>query len=122
MQKMVVAMVRAGVRSPFAHCFLLRLARQVRCCVARRVASAAVCCALCVELHCVVHSVRRQALDDDPNSPEARALSDFVEASMRNKNELVSYEAARVVCSLRRVTSRELSSAVSMLQMCAQCV
>lgn len=46
-----------------------------------------------------------------------RALFDFLEASLRHKSDMVIYEAASAICSLSNVTQRELSPAVTVLQL-----
>lgn len=45
-----------------------------------------------------------------------RSLFEFLESSLRNKAEMVIYEAARAIISLRNLTAKELASAINVLQ------
>jgi hypothetical protein len=38
---------------------------------------------------------------------------EYLEQSLRNKNEMVVYEAARAICSLRNATAKELTPAIT---------
>ncbi len=44
-------------------------------------------------------------------------IYEFIDSCLRNKNEMVTYEAASTIVSLKCVTSKELSSAVNCLQL-----
>ena len=89
--KLVASMSRAGGagRSPLAQCLLVRYAREV--------------------------------IADSNAQPSAaggdRPLYDFLEAGLRNKSELVIFDAARAIASLPDVTPRELAPAVTVLQL-----
>lgn len=50
-------------------------------------------------------------------SPTCESGYQFLESSLRHKSELVSYEAAKVMCSLPQVEPQDLAPAVSVLQM-----
>lgn len=51
--------------------------------------------------------------DVGPESPHF----EFIQSCLRHKNEMVIYEAAHAIVSIRRITSRELAPAVSVLQL-----
>ena len=44
-------------------------------------------------------------------------MYDFIDTCLRHKNEMVIYEAASTIVSLKCVTPKELSSAVNVLQL-----
>jgi coatomer protein complex subunit gamma len=48
---------------------------------------------------------------------EARPFYDFLESCLRHKSEVVIFEAARAICNMRHVSSRELTPAVTVLQL-----
>lgn len=48
---------------------------------------------------------------------EARPFYDFLESCLRHKSEVVIFEAARAICNMREVTTRELTPAVTVLQL-----
>lgn len=48
------------------------------------------------------------------NNPQ---LYEFLESSLRHKSEMVIYEAARAIISLRNLTAKELAPAVGVLQL-----
>ena len=48
---------------------------------------------------------------------EARPFYDFLESCLRHKSEVVIFEAARAICNMRDVSSRELTPAVTVLQL-----
>lgn len=60
-----------------------------------------------------------QVIADSQPSPngEARPFYDFLESCLRHKAEMVIFEAARAICNLRDVTARELSPAITVLQL-----
>lgn len=47
----------------------------------------------------------------------SRSLYDYLDASLRNKSEIVAMEAARAICSLPEVTTKELIPAIACLQL-----
>jgi len=52
-----------------------------------------------------------------PSDDAPRPFFDFLEACLRNKSEMVIFEAARAIINLKEVTSQELQPAVSVLQL-----
>lgn len=52
-----------------------------------------------------------------PPGGEQRPFYDFLESCLRHKYEMVILEAARAICNLREVTSRELAPAITVLQL-----
>lgn len=46
-----------------------------------------------------------------------RPFYDFLESCLRHKSEVVIFEAARAICNMRDVTTRELTPAVTVLQL-----
>jgi coatomer protein complex subunit gamma len=52
-----------------------------------------------------------------PSDNAPRPFFDFLEGCLRNKSEMVIFEAARAIINLKEVTSRELQPAVSVLQL-----
>ena len=43
-------------------------------------------------------------------------MYDFIDSCLRNKNDMVIYEAAATIVSLKCITSKELRSAINILQ------
>lgn len=56
-------------------------------------------------------------LNDDPSGANARAAYQFLESSLRHKNEMVIYEAAKAICNLPGVEARDLNPAITVLQL-----
>lgn len=56
-------------------------------------------------------------LNEDMNSTNARAAYAFLESSLRHKSDMVIYEAARAICNLPGVEARDLSPAITVLQL-----
>uniref|UniRef100_A0A182J3G7 Coatomer subunit gamma n=1 Tax=Anopheles atroparvus TaxID=41427 RepID=A0A182J3G7_ANOAO len=86
--KLVNKLTRQNLRSPYATCFLIRIACKI--------------------------------MEDEAaagNTNEESPLFHFVECCLRNKSEMVVYEAAHAVVNLKRTNPRELSTAVSILQL-----
>jgi coatomer protein complex subunit gamma len=52
-----------------------------------------------------------------PSDNASRPFFDFLEGCLRNKSEMVIFEAARAIINLKEVTARELQPAVSVLQL-----
>ena len=48
---------------------------------------------------------------------EARPFYSFLESCLRHKTEMVIFEAARTICAMRDVSTRELAPAVTVLQL-----
>lgn len=51
-----------------------------------------------------------KVMDEDPQA--GRGFYELLEGWLRHKNDMVTYEAARAICSLRDVTAKELFPAV----------
>lgn len=51
------------------------------------------------------------------NGGEPRPFFDFLESSLRHKSESVIFEAARAICNLKDVSTRELTPAITLLQL-----
>ncbi|CAF3902160.1 unnamed protein product, partial [Rotaria sp. Silwood1] len=83
-RKLIVKFSKAGFRSPYAYCFLIRIAANL---------------------------INEEGEGTD--SP----MYDFIDSCLRHKNEMVIYEAASTIVSLKCVTPKELSSAVNVLQL-----
>ncbi len=60
-----------------------------------------------------------QVIADSQPGPggEQRPFYDFLESCLRHKAEMVIFEAARAICNLRDVSVRELTPAVTVLQL-----
>lgn len=82
--KLVSKFSKASLRSPYAYCFLIRVA---------------------------AHQLEEEKDNFDKN------LFDFIESCMRHKTEMVMYEAASAIVSLRCTTNKELASAIGVLQL-----
>ncbi|KAK9837106.1 hypothetical protein WJX81_003075 [Elliptochloris bilobata] len=85
--KLVSSLTRGAVRSPLAQCLLVRYVAQV---IAESAATGGI---------------------------EARPFYSFLESCLRHKAEMVIFEAARAVCAMRDVSTRELAPAVTVLQL-----
>ena len=48
---------------------------------------------------------------------EPRPFFDFLEGCLRHKSEAVIFEAARAICNLKDVSTRELTPAITLLQL-----
>lgn len=66
--------------------------------------------------HCIMIRIVAKQLDEEGMENNV-TLFEFLESSLRHKSEMVIYEAARAIINLRGATSRELASAVSVLQL-----
>ncbi|CAM6082467.1 unnamed protein product [Calypogeia fissa] len=85
--KLVTSLTRATVRSPLAQCLLIRYTCQV------------------IE-------------ESSPNTQSTdRPFYDYLEGCLRHKAEMVIFEAARAITELSGVTSRELTPAITVLQL-----
>jgi coatomer protein complex subunit gamma len=85
--KLVTSLTKANVKSPLAQCLLVRYVAQV-----------------------VTDSSPGQGSDQRP-------FYAFLEGCLRHKAELVIFEAARAICNLKDVTARELTPAITVLQL-----
>jgi len=64
---------------------------------------------------CLLIRFTSQVLEEDPNSD--KGLFSFLETCLRHKSEMVIYEAARSICNLKNITSKELTPAIVVLQL-----
>ncbi|MFQ6647934.1 hypothetical protein Gotur_021442, partial [Gossypium turneri] len=85
--KLVSSLTRGSVRSPLAQCLLIRYTSQV---------------------------IRESASNTQTGD---RPFYDFLEGCLRHKAEMVIFEAARAITELNGVTSRELTPAITVLQL-----
>ncbi|MBA0804431.1 hypothetical protein Gohar_004015, partial [Gossypium harknessii] len=85
--KLVSSLTRGSVRSPLAQCLLIRYTSQV---------------------------IRESAGNTQTGD---RPFYDFLEGCLRHKAEMVIFEAARAITELNGVTSRELTPAITVLQL-----
>lgn len=85
--KLVSSLTRGSVRSPLAQCLLIRYTSQV---------------------------IRESSLNTQ--APD-RPFYDYLEGCLRHKAEMVIFEAARAITELSGVTSRELTPAITVLQL-----
>eukprot|EP01051_Picozoa_sp_SAG22_P019021 SAG22_NODE_3381_length_1745_cov_3.508505_1_plen_431_part_00 len=65
---------------------------------------------------CVLIRKCAKMLEDEPNLNDSSQM-DFLEVCLRHKNEMVVYEAARAICSLRKASPSDLVHAITVLQM-----
>ncbi|CAK8576510.1 unnamed protein product [Lathyrus sativus] len=85
--KLVTSLTRGSVRSPLAQCLLIRYTSQV---------------------------IRESG--NNTQSAE-RPFYDFLESCLRHKSEMVIFEAAKAITDLNGVTTRELTPAITVLQL-----
>ncbi|KAI8027574.1 Coatomer subunit gamma-2 [Camellia lanceoleosa] len=85
--KPVTSLTKGIVRSPLAQCLLIRYTSQV---------------------------IRESSMN---NQTGDRPFYDYLEACLRNKAEMVIFEAARAIMELSGVTNRELTPAITVLQL-----
>ncbi|KAG9440964.1 hypothetical protein H6P81_021129 [Aristolochia fimbriata] len=85
--KLVTGLTRGNVRSPLAQCLLIRYTSQV---------------------------IRETSLNTQTGD---RPFYDYLEGCLRHKAEMVIFEAARAITELTGVTSRELTPAITVLQL-----
>ncbi|CAJ0579840.1 unnamed protein product, partial [Mesorhabditis spiculigera] len=81
--KLVQKFAKSGMRSPYAVCYLIRIAAKL--------------------------------LEEDDQADSA--LFQFIDSCLRHKSEMVVYEAASAIVSLRNTTPKELAPAISVLQL-----
>ncbi|XP_002154548.2 coatomer subunit gamma-2 isoform X1 [Hydra vulgaris] len=67
--------------------------------------------------YCLLVRIAAKYIDEDPESTENAALYDFLESCLRQKSELVIYEAARALVNLKNIKTKDLQPAVSVLQL-----
>ncbi|KAH8851483.1 Coatomer subunit gamma-2 [Schistosoma japonicum] len=66
--------------------------------------------------YCLMIRIVAKQLNEDGHSSNPQ-LFEFLESSLRHKSEMVIYEAARAIVSLRNLTAKELAPAVGVLQL-----
>ena len=54
---------------------------------------------------------------EDLSAAAQRALQHFLESSLRHRSEIVIYEAAKAICALPNIDSRDLNPAITVLQL-----
>ncbi|XP_072972224.1 coatomer subunit gamma-2 [Typha angustifolia] len=85
--KLVTSLTKGSVRSPLAQCLLIRYTSQV---------------------------IRESSMNTQTGD---RPFFDYLESCLRHKAEMVILEAARAITELSGVTSRELTPAITVLQL-----
>ena len=83
--KLVAKFSKSSLKSPYAYCFLIRVAANL--------------------------------LEEDGDGGLDSPVYDFIESCLRHKNDMVIYEAASSIVSLKCTTTKELAMAVSVLQL-----
>lgn len=107
--KMLNKFTKSGLKSPFAYCMLIRIASKLldeteggwEVFSAVFLSQSQTSCRCLTETFCLY--------DVSHDSP----LFDFIESCLRNKNEMVVYEAASAIVHMPNCTARELAPAVS---------
>ncbi|KRY75928.1 Coatomer subunit gamma-2, partial [Trichinella pseudospiralis] len=66
---------------------------------------------------CYLIRIALKLIEEDEKGRDTGTLLDFLESCLRHKSEMVVYEAASALLRLPNITSKELSSAISVLQM-----
>ncbi|KAK6159458.1 hypothetical protein DH2020_006772 [Rehmannia glutinosa] len=85
--KLVTSLTKGSVRSPLAQCLLIRYTSQV---------------------------IRESGVNTQTGD---RPFYDYLEGCLRHKAEMVIFEAARAITELSNVTTRELTPAITVLQL-----
>lgn len=67
--------------------------------------------------HVLLIRLTSDIIVQDNGASDVGSLFDYLESCLRNKSEVVIFEAARTICALPRVTARELGPAISVLQL-----
>jgi len=66
---------------------------------------------------CLLIRYAVRVIEDGADAAQERQSYDFLESCLRHKNDMVILEAARAICNLRNVTPRELTPAITVLQL-----
>ncbi|KAL0348405.1 UNVERIFIED_CONTAM: Coatomer subunit gamma-2 [Sesamum angustifolium] len=85
--KLVTSLTKGSIRSPLAQCLLIRYTSQV---------------------------IRESGVNSQTGD---RPFYDYLEGCLRHKAEMVIYEAAKAITELTNVTARELTPAITVLQL-----
>lgn len=111
--KLVTSLTRGTVRSPLAQCLLIRYTSQA--------------CNFLVHIHdqslflvCfLMGGLFKQVIRESATSTQTgdRPFYDFLEGCLRHKAEMVIFEAAKAITELHGVTTRELTPAITVLQL-----
>eukprot|EP01087_Luapelamoeba_hula_P006403 TRINITY_DN1648_c1_g2_i1.p1 TRINITY_DN1648_c1_g2~~TRINITY_DN1648_c1_g2_i1.p1 ORF type:complete len:876 (+),score=106.12 TRINITY_DN1648_c1_g2_i1:212-2839(+) len=67
--------------------------------------------------HCLLIRFTCQVMEDEEDPSERARLYEYLESCVRHKSDTVIYEAARGICAMRNVTSKELAPAIAALQL-----
>ncbi|KAF0485587.1 Coatomer, gamma subunit [Gigaspora margarita] len=65
--------------------------------------------------YCLLIRFAAKILDEDPNSRQP--MYDLLEGWLRHKSDIVNFEAAKAICNIKDVTSKELYPAINVLQL-----
>ncbi|CAI2167312.1 8121_t:CDS:10 [Funneliformis geosporum] len=65
--------------------------------------------------YCLLIRYAAKTLDEDPNSRQQ--MFELLEGWLRHKSDIVNFEAAKAICNIKDVTSKELHPAVNVLQL-----
>ncbi|VEL13089.1 unnamed protein product [Protopolystoma xenopodis] len=93
--KLIQKFTRSPLRSPYAHCLLV---------------SSLITILTQIQVRIVAKQLEEEGISNNPS------LFEFLESTLCMKAEMVVYEAARSIVSLRDVTAKEIAPAVSVLQ------
>jgi len=97
---------------------LHQIKRQDRLAVSKVVASLTRTPLKSALAQCLLIRFAKKVMEEEPSGENRdRALFDYLESSLRHKSDMVIYEAASAICSLTNVTQRELSPAITVLQL-----
>lgn len=109
--KLVTSLTRGTVRSPLAQCLLVRYASQV--CPLMRHRNT-----IWIPI-IILQTILRQVIRESANNFQTgeRPFYDYLESCLRHKSEMVILEAARAITELSGVTNRELTPAITVLQL-----
>jgi hypothetical protein len=111
--KLVTSLTRGTVRSPLAQCLLIRYTSQVcNCSIILFTGGVTSFCHLYQVFS--VQVIRESATNTQTGD---RPFYDFLEGCLRHKAEMVIFEAARAITELNGVSSRELTPAITVLQL-----
>ncbi|KAJ6601355.1 coatomer subunit gamma [Mycena vulgaris] len=64
---------------------------------------------------CMLIRYAAKVMEEDPNVQ--RQMIDLLEGWLRHKSDMVNFEAARVICELKNVTSAQLTKSIAVMQL-----
>jgi coatomer protein complex subunit gamma len=67
--------------------------------------------------HCLLIRLAARVMDELSEQPEMKGLYEYLESCLHYKSEMVMFEAARALSGLKNASSKELTPAVSVLQL-----